>query len=302
MPSPKTAYSALRFGANIDPNAADPEEAVARAQLAEEVGFELALMQDHPYNREHLDTWTTLGAVAAGTSRITVGSNVSPLPLRPPVMLAKAVATLSVLTHGRVILGLGAGGFPDAIAAFGGPRLTPAEAVDALDEGIRLIRRLWADDGATTFAEAHYHARGARFGPKPAAPIPIWIGGFKPRMLRLTGRLGDGILLSAPYVPLDHLPALNAAIDDAAIAAGRSPASIRRAYNVMGDIAGTGGDETAVGTGGAYAVDTWVRGLIDHARTGRIDTFIFWPNNDRHARLRRFAAEVFPAVRDGLGF
>lgn len=301
MSIPDPASRSLRFGANIDPTAADPEEAIARAQLAEATGFDLALMQDHPYNREQLDTWTVLGAIAARTDRIVVGSNVSPLPLRPPVMLAKAIATLHTLTRGRVVLGLGAGGFPEYLSAFGAPALTPGESVTALDEGIQLIRQLWSDNRATSFRGSHYHTQGARFGPKPAGAIPIWIGAAKPRMLRLTGRLADGILLSAPYVPADQLPAINAMIDAAAIAAGRDPALIRRAYNVFGDLAATSsGDRSAAGTGGAYPVATWVRDLTGYARDGRIDTFIFWPNHDRHAQLRTFAAEVIPGIRDAL--
>jgi alkanesulfonate monooxygenase SsuD/methylene tetrahydromethanopterin reductase-like flavin-dependent oxidoreductase (luciferase family) len=301
VPTPEPASNSLLFGANLDPNAADPEEAIARAQLAEAAGYDLALMQDHPYNREHLDTWTALGMIAARTSRITVGSNVSPLPLRPPVMLAKAIATLHALTHGRVVLGLGAGGFPRYLSAFGAPELSPGESVTALDEGTRLIRQLWGADRASTFRGDHYTTRGAMFGPKPATPIPIWIGGSQPRMLRLTGRLADGILLSASYVPLSQLPTMNATIDEAAIATGRDPADIRRAYNLFGDITDGNGDDGAVGTGGASSVAAWIEGLTEYARAGRIDTFVFWPNQDRHAQLRRFASDVIPGVRDALG-
>ncbi len=294
-----TAYSLL-FGANIDPNAADPAEAVARAQVAEDAGYDLALMQDHPYNPEHLDTWTALGAIATSTNRIIIGSNVSPLPLRPPVMLAKAVASLQALTHGRVILGLGAGGFPAHLAAFGAPARSPGESVTALDEGIQLIRQLWSTNQAISFDGDFYQTTDAVFGPVPERPIPIWIGGGKPRMLRLTGRLGDGILLSAPRVPLDDLPGINATIDEAARGAGRDPGDVRRAYNVMGDIVDSGGDDAAAGGGGVYPVDAWIRDLATYARAGRIDTFIFWPNHDRHAQLRRFAAEVIPGVRAAL--
>jgi alkanesulfonate monooxygenase SsuD/methylene tetrahydromethanopterin reductase-like flavin-dependent oxidoreductase (luciferase family) len=293
-----TAYS-LRFGANIDPNAADPEEAVSRAQVAEDAGYDLALVQDHPDNPEHLDTWTVLGAIATSTNRIIIGSNVSPLPLRPPVMLAKAVASLQVLTHGRVILGLGAGGFLEQIAAFGAPARSPGESVTALDEGIQLIRQLWSNNQAISFSGDFYQTSDAVFGPKPEPAIPIWIGGSKPRMLRLTGRLGDGILLSAPRVPLDDLPGINATINEAALDAGREPGEVRRAYNVMGDIVDSGGDDAPAG-GGGYTVDAWIRDLTTYARCGRIDTFIFWPNHDRHAQLRRFAAEVVPGVRAAL--
>jgi alkanesulfonate monooxygenase SsuD/methylene tetrahydromethanopterin reductase-like flavin-dependent oxidoreductase (luciferase family) len=301
VPTPEPASNPLLFGANIDPNAADPEEAIARAQLAEATGYDLALMQDHPYNREHLDTWTVLGMIAARTSRITVGSNVSPLPLRPPVMLAKAIATLHALTHGRVLLGLGAGGFPRYLSAFGASELSPGESVTALDEGIRLIRQLWGADRAATFRGDYYATRGALFGPKPATAIPIWVGGTKPRMLRLTGRLADGLLVSASYVPLAQLAPINATIDEAAIAAGRAPADIRRAYNLFGAIADGEGDDGAVGTGGAHSISAWIQGLTDYARAGRIDTFVFWPSHDRHAQLRRFATDVIPGVRDALG-
>jgi alkanesulfonate monooxygenase SsuD/methylene tetrahydromethanopterin reductase-like flavin-dependent oxidoreductase (luciferase family) len=294
-----TAFSLL-FGANIDPNAADPDEAIARAQVAEAAGYDLALMQDHPYNPEHLDTWTVLGAIAMSTSRILIGSNVSPLPLRPPVMLAKAIASLQVLTHGRVILGLGAGGFPEYLAAFGAPSLSPGESVAALDEGIQLFRRLWSNNQAISFEGDYYRTTGARFGPTPEPAVPIWIGGSKPRMLRLTGRQGDGILLSTPRIPLADLPAINATIDEAARGAGREPGAIRRAYNVMGDIVDTGGQDSAAGSGGKYRVDVWIRDLTAYAREGRIDTFIFWPNHDRHAQLRRFAVEVVPGVRAAL--
>jgi alkanesulfonate monooxygenase SsuD/methylene tetrahydromethanopterin reductase-like flavin-dependent oxidoreductase (luciferase family) len=215
-------------------------------------------------------------------------------------MLAKAIATLHALTHGRVLLGLGAGGFPRYLSAFGAPESSPGESVTALDEGIRLIRQLWGADRATTFRGDHYAARGAMFGPKPATAIPIWVGGTKPRMLRLTGRLADGLLVSASYVPLAELAPINATIDEAAIATGRTPADIRRAYNLFGDIADGEGDDGAVGTGGAYSVSAWIQGLAEYVRAGRIDTFVFWPSHDRHAQLRRFATDVIPGVRNAL--
>jgi hypothetical protein len=140
------------------------------------------------------------------------------------------------------------------------------------------------------------------FGPKPAERIPIWIGGTGPRMLRLTGQLADGLIVSAAYVPLVRLSRLNAAIDEAAIAAGRPPSAIRRAHNLFGDIGDGGdGDGSAVGTGGTYPVDAWIRGLSEYARAGRLDTFVFWPNHDRHAQLEQFAREVVPGVRDAVG-
>ena len=297
----------LLFGASLDPTAADPAAPLAQARLADELGYDLVLVQDHPYNPGHLDTWTLLTTIAMRTHRVRVGADVSPLPLRPPAMLAKAAATLDVLSGGRALLGLGAGGFLPRVEAFGGPTLTPGESVDALDEGIRLIRQMWTSDRPVTFEGVHHRVRGVRFGPKPTGDIPIWVGALKPRMLRLTGRLADGLLVSHGYAPPATLPALHAHIDAGAEAAGRPPEAIRRAYNVGGVIADTGSAGAGGGMSGIVGdVNAWVETLAWWATDHRMDTFVFWPSgDDPDGQLRRFAKEVVPgaraAVDDGSG-
>ena len=111
------------FGSFLTPSAEQPERVLELARLTEQVGLDLVSVQDHPYQARFLDTWTLLSVIAASTSRITVTPNVANLPLRPPAVLARSVATLDLLSSGRVELGLGAGGFFEAIAAVGGPRL-----------------------------------------------------------------------------------------------------------------------------------------------------------------------------------
>jgi alkanesulfonate monooxygenase SsuD/methylene tetrahydromethanopterin reductase-like flavin-dependent oxidoreductase (luciferase family) len=113
------------------------------------------------------------------------------VPLRPPAVLARAAAALDRLSGGRVELGLGAGGFWDAIEAMGAPRLTPGQSVDALEEAIDLMRALWGE-GRVTFEGEHYRLKRANPGPAPRHAIELWIGTYKPRMLALTGREGDG--------------------------------------------------------------------------------------------------------------
>jgi Luciferase-like monooxygenase/Hemerythrin HHE cation binding domain len=110
----------LLFGSFITPSARQPHEAVGLVQVAERAGLDLATFQDHPYQPAFLDTWTLMSYAAAATSRIRLTGNVLNLPLRQPVVLARSVASLDLLTGGRVELGIGAGGFWDAIEAVSG--------------------------------------------------------------------------------------------------------------------------------------------------------------------------------------
>ncbi|MCC2032983.1 LLM class flavin-dependent oxidoreductase [Microbacterium allomyrinae] len=225
---------ALEFGAFITPTAADPDVPVLLSQAAEASGLDLVTFQDHPYQPAFLDTWTLMSFVAARTESIRIAPNVLNVPLRPPAVVARAAASLDLLSGGRFALGLGAGGFWDAIEAMGGGRLTPGQAVTALGEAIEVIRELWrTDDRRGAFTDGAYHrVHGAKRGPRPAHDVPIWIGAYKPRMLALTGRTADGWLPSLGYMKPGDLAAGNTAIDDAAEAAGRDPREIRRLLNV----------------------------------------------------------------------
>jgi len=132
----------LLFGCFLPPLAEQAATVVDLALLAEASGLDLVTVQDHPYQPAFLDSWTLLSVLAARTSRVRLLPNVANLPLRPPAVLARSVASLDILSAGRVELGLGAGAFWDAIEAMGGPRRTPGEAVAALTEGIEVIRAL----------------------------------------------------------------------------------------------------------------------------------------------------------------
>ena len=153
------------------PDAVLAAETLELAQLADVLGYELVTVQDHPYQAKHLDAWTLLSAIAARTSAVRVAPNVANLPLRPPAVLAQAVATLDILSDGRAELGLGAGAFWDAIVAVGGPRRSPGEAVQALEEGIAIIRGAWGVDGNRTVDVdgEHYRVKGMHAGPVPRA-------------------------------------------------------------------------------------------------------------------------------------
>ena len=268
----------LRFGVFITPSAGDADRVVALAELADRSGLDLVTFQDHPYQSRFLDTWTLLSFVAARTQRVALSGSVLNLPLRPPAVLARAVASLDILSGGRAELGLGAGAFWDPIAAMGGPRRTPRESVEALDEAIDVIRALWdADAGRGARLDgAHYRLEGAKPGPAPVHDVGIWIGAYKPRMLDLVGRKGDGWLPSLPYLQPGDLAAANARIDRAARAAGRDPGAIRRLLNVGPDQA--------------------PEDLARVVTQDRIDTLIL--SADDAASIERLAAETAPAVRE----
>src|SRR5919197_5628252 len=126
----------LVFGAFVTPQSRRPQGAVALAQLTERAGLDLVTFQDHPYQPAFLDTWTLLTWVAAQTERVRLSGNVLNLPLRPPAVLARAAASLDLLSGGRFELGLGGGAFWDAIEAMGGPHRSPRETREALREAI----------------------------------------------------------------------------------------------------------------------------------------------------------------------
>src|SRR4030095_16383502 len=180
----------LKFGYFLIPNAADP--LIAPAQEVERLGLDYIAVQDHPYQRRFVDTWTLLSVIAGATSRVGLFPDVVNLALRPPAVLAKSAASPDVLSGGRAELGLGAGGFPDAVEAYGGPRRSPGEALAALAEAIEVIRKVWSGERNLRFAGEYYRLGGAHSGPVPAHPIGIWLGVHGPRAVQLTGRVADG--------------------------------------------------------------------------------------------------------------
>ncbi|HEX3053608.1 MAG TPA: LLM class flavin-dependent oxidoreductase, partial [Aggregatilineaceae bacterium] len=191
----------LMFGANLDPVAEKLKTTLAVAQVAEADGLDLALSQDHPYVKDHLDAWTLITTVAAQTSRVHIGTNVANLPLRTPTLLAKMATSLDVISGGRVELGIGAGAFWRGILAYGGRDDLQEMPFTAFKEGLAILRGMWAASGqAFRFEGEVYDVPGAGAGPTPAHPIRIWVGGQGPKMLRLIGEQADGVSLSTSYV------------------------------------------------------------------------------------------------------
>lgn len=284
----------LQFGIFASPVAEPAEHAVDLAVVAEQAGLDLVTFQDHPYNPQFLDAWTLISYAASKTNRIRLSGNVLNLPLRDPIALARSVATLDRLSDGRVELGLGAGAFWDPIVGMGGKRMTAGQSIDALAEGIALIRGIWQADEPTSlsYEGEHYRVESVRRGPAPAHEVGIWIGAYKPRILRLTGRMANGWLPSLGYLPEgpSSLTAMNAEIDAAAIAAGRQPSDIRRMLNINGQFQST---ERGLFQGPA---ESWARQIVELEREYGISTFILASDDPMLTAV--FGTVIAPMARE----
>jgi alkanesulfonate monooxygenase SsuD/methylene tetrahydromethanopterin reductase-like flavin-dependent oxidoreductase (luciferase family) len=204
-----------------------------QARHAAELGFTHFALSDHLHSAAPtFDPWTALTWVAAATSEIAIVSDVLGLPYRPPAVLAKMAESLQRLSGGRLVLGLGNGGYDREFAAFGLSRRTPGEKVDALGEAIILMRRLWTEPAVTVDGQ-HYRADAAEIRPHPPQPIPIWLGAYGTRSLAQAGALADGWLPSLGRATVDQLRGMRATVREAAERAGRDPDAITYACNVF---------------------------------------------------------------------
>jgi alkanesulfonate monooxygenase SsuD/methylene tetrahydromethanopterin reductase-like flavin-dependent oxidoreductase (luciferase family) len=284
----------LEFGISLAPNAADLNIIYSAASEADSA-LDLIGIQDHPYQRRFLDTMQLLGALAHRTKRLRVFPDVACLPLRPPAILANEAASIDVMSGGRFELGLGAGAFWDAIAGMGGPRRSPAEALEALEEAVDIIRLLWSGERGIRYDGDHYSIAGIHSGPVPAHDVEIWFGVYGPRACRMLGRVADGWIPSLGRTTLDEIALRHQIIDEAAAEAGREPREIRRLVNISGTI--TERSNEGFLTGPADQWDDQLTGLaIDHG----FDTFVFWPEDDTVSQVARFAG-VAESVRDAVG-
>ena len=169
---------------------ADPREAVRVAVAAEEAGWEALLVWDHlawaSSGEASADPWVTLGACAAVTSRIQLGTAVTPLPRRRPQDVAQQLATLSLLSGGRVVFGAGLGGRTAEFERFGEDAGVRRRAA-MLDEGLDVVSALLTGEPVVHRGE-HYTVDGVALAPKPLREIPFWIGARSPQALKRAAR------------------------------------------------------------------------------------------------------------------
>src|SRR4051794_21588047 len=208
------------FGFGAHSGIDDGPELLRMVDQADRDGLDIFSLSDHPYIGERLDAYASVGFILGRTQHISGFANVTNLPTRPAPMLARTITSLSALSGGRIVLGMGAGGYWDEIVKMGVPRLSSGAAVDAFEEAIVLIRKLSAGGPPVTFDGEFYRVSG--IVPAPVPTPSIWTGSVGPRSLAVTGRLADGWI---PGRASDWLSDLyrrsRPRIDEAAGAAGR---------------------------------------------------------------------------------
>lgn len=278
-------------------------EVLRIADRADRAGLDLFTLADHPYFADRLDAYATLGIVLGRTSRITGVVTVTNLPARPAPVLAHTVTSLSALSGGRVVLGIGAGALWDEITKLGVRRLSPAAAVRAMEEAIILVKALSGGGGRVTFHGEFYQVTDLEPAPVPAPQV--WTGSGRPKSLAVTGRHADGWV---PPRGADWLsPAYRESrplIDEAAASAGRDPGEIRTIFNLRGRI--TAGPQPSVRDGDGRwtggSAGQWIEELtgaaLEHGAAGFLYREELEHTSDE--ALARWAEEIVPAVREAV--
>ena len=236
---------------------ATPDSLARLARGGEEMGFGIISVSDHvvvpktinsiyPYNEtgefmgrdtgECLEQLATLSYLAAATSTAKLLTSVMVLPHRSPVLTAKMLATIDVLSNGRLIVGCGVGWMREEFEAIGAPPYDERGSVG--DEYIRVFKELWTSDNPT-FDGAYSQFSGISFLPKPVQKPhpPIWIGGESPPALRRAARLGDawfpiGTNPKFPVGTTQQLSEYLTRLFGYARDAGRDPSHLDLAYSV----------------------------------------------------------------------
>jgi probable F420-dependent oxidoreductase len=272
------------------------------ARAAEELGFDAISFNDHPIpSRKWLDAgghdahdpFAVLGFCAAATQRLRLIPFAVILPHRNPFVLAKAFASLDVLSEGRTVASVCVGYLRSEFEAVGVPF---AERNDRFDEGVEAMRTAWEHPEGTSFVGRFFTARNQVSTPPPVQrPLPIWISGNSRRSVERAGRYAQGwapLIISAdkartvraPAIP--DLDAFAVRLDElrrVAGAAGRDASTIE--VQAGGGPAAAGGDDLAAHT-------DWVRALADVGVTQHVIDCQIGGRRDGLAELRRFGDQV----------
>jgi len=237
---------------------ADPRVAVRLARAAETAGWDAFFVWDHLGFARGVpsgDPYVILSAIAASPPRLKLGTAITPLARRRPQVVASALASLDLLSGGRVVFGAGLGGVEDEFTAFGDPGGMKERAA-MLDEGLMILNRLWSGE-SVTHRGPHYAVEGVSLAPLPLQRprIPIWIGGESAPALRRAARW-DGWL--APATNPNGTPSKSPARIAETVAEIRRHRTTDAPFEVAVDGSSEAGDTTLPRAYGAAGATWWL--------------------------------------------
>ncbi|VVJ24479.1 Uncharacterised protein [Amycolatopsis camponoti] len=292
------------FGIGVSTAVAAVPGTLKLALQADQAGLDLLTVSDHPYYADRLDAYAEIGVLLGRTERISGLVSVTNLPTRPASMLARTITSLSALTGGRIVLGMGVGGLWDDIARLGFTKLTPGQAVRAFEEGVRLVKMLGGGGEPVTFDGEFYQVTNLE--PAEEAMPPLWTGSVGPKSLAVTGRVADGWMpgRAADWLS-ERYRTSRPVIDQAAVDAGRDPGDIVTVYNFPGRITTEALKNTRADDGRwiGGSPDQWIEELtgavLEHGAAGFV---LFGPGGSTpdETSAARWAGEIVPAVREAV--
>ena len=292
------------FGMFPNPQTAPYDGIADRARRAEAMGFDsLWLADETPMaypGQIHFEAWSLLGALARETSRVSLGTLVTPVAFRHPLLLAMSVSTVDHISNGRVILGLGVGGVKEDLAGLGQETLTARELVDRLEEQVVILDALLRGETLTRETGSYQTRDAVIERPVQRPRPPILVAAQAPRALRVAARHADiwnslgGQPIEGDRLALDDAVAVTRRhvelLDDACLESGRDPSTLRRSVFAF--------RHDVYASPDAFA--EWVGRYRD---LGFDDFFVTWPtlrgqpSADREAVLEQVAADLLPRLR-----
>ena len=282
----------LRFGIHTLPQHGTYGALLQVWQVADRLGFDSAFLFDHLLPIEGsaqgscLEGWTLLAALAAQTKRMWVGVLVTGNTYRHPAVLAKMTATVDHISHGRLILGVGAGWFERDHTAYGIPFFTPGECARRLAETVAMLQQLFSQE-RSTFTGRYYQLQDAPFAPRslqrPMPPLLIGGMGIK-RIQPLAARYANLWHCSVEDADPHATKAVCARFDDLCHQVGRNPQEVEKVISL---------DYEQL-TESTATVRKWIRGLVEAG----IQHFVLTlPAPYDRKLLTRFATEIRPTLQ-----
>ncbi len=232
----------VSFGVHTGQQNLSMDDLRAHWREMDDAGMDWISVWDHFYESPpidemgpHFEAIAAMATLAAETKNVRVGVLVLCTLYRNPALLAKAIATLDHISHGRVEFGLGAGWHDVEAKAYGFDFPALGERFDIMEEAIQIVRGMLSQE-RTTFEGKHFTVLNATCQPPPLqSPVPLWIGGLgEKRTLRLAARYADG--WNAPYVTPQEFVRLSGILDDWCEKEDRDPATIQRTVNLAFNI------------------------------------------------------------------